>query len=61
MIKEFYEWFTERVEDIKESITEAARTAVAICIVVITLPIWIGPLVYWYFTKWRGKDNAKEE
>ena len=56
MIDEFCSWLVdEYLTGMWSAITTAIRTALAVIVVTVTLPLWLPPFVVWYFTEWRKR------
>lgn len=50
----FIEWFLDEfIPNLFNAAVESIKMAVGVMVIIITLPMWILPFLYWYFSKWR--------
>ena len=45
---EFIDWFFDFWERLAEALWGAIRTAMYWAVIVLTLPVWLVPFVYWF-------------
>ena len=57
MINSFLEWFGLKINGILENIKVAFIEVFVVAFLIITLPIWILPFVFWYFSIWEKEDK----
>lgn len=57
MINSFLEWFGLKINGILENIKVAFIVVFVVAFLIITLPIWILPFVFWYFFIWEKEDK----
>lgn len=46
---DFLYWFAEYLERLIESIWYAMKKAACWALLIVTLPVWLLPFVYWFF------------
>ena len=73
MVDEFWDWlWREFCPSIWDAIIEAMATtgkvianviawAILIVLLAITSPLWTPPFIYWYFVKWRKREEEGAE
>jgi len=59
MIKEFIEWLDEKsivmIQESFEIMRKALKTALFCVVVILTLPVWIIPYIYWWFKVFKKR------
>lgn len=57
-IMEFLDWLSDILNTVIDSTYEAAKTALAIVTVILTIPFWFLPFLVWLvFVKLKGGDE----
>lgn len=57
-IMEFLDWLSDIWNTVIDSTYEAAKTALAIVVVMLTIPVWVLPFLVWLvFVKPKGGDE----
>ena len=57
-IMEFLDWLSDIWNTVIDSTYEVAKTALAIVVVILTIPVWLLPFLVWLvFVKLKGGDE----
>lgn len=57
MIDKFMDWFFDKLFKAYEMIRDACIIIIVFAFLIITLPIWILPFIFWLFFVWEEKDT----
>ena len=57
MIDKFMDWFFDKLFKAYEMIRDACIIIIVFAFLIITLPLWILPFIFWLFFVWEEKDT----